>query len=346
MGHRPDPFVEFLKEEGIVAQYSMPGTPQQNGVAEKRNHTLMDMVRRSKGYKFYCPNHTIKFVEGRNDVFLDDDDNSGSEPPRDQLIGIHDPPRDVVMEDGPIDGLPPQVDVVIENANQNPQEVEDVVAPRRSSRIRKPAISSYYIVYLQEVDQECANDGDPLTFSQAMSGEDSNLWHEAMRDELESMAKNQVWDLVELPKGANAIGCKWAYKIKRDSAGNNERYKERLVAKGFTQKEGIDSHETFLPVSKKDTLRIIIALVAHFDLELHQMNVKTAFLNGSLEEEVYMSQPDGFRRKMIVIRIWVKPHMSLALRFTEIDLKVYVRPDIRYAARMLGRYQNNSRMDN
>ena len=88
------------------------------------------------------------------------------------------------------------------------------------------------------------------------------------------MAKNQVWDLVQLPKEAVAIGCKWVYKTKRNASGNIERYKARLVAKGFTKKEGIDYHETFSPVSKKDSFRIIMALVPHFDLELHQMDVK------------------------------------------------------------------------
>ena len=91
-----------------------------------------------------------------------------------------------------------------------------------------------------------------------------------------------------------AIGCKWVFKNKRDSLGNIERYKARLVAKGFTQKEGIDYTKTFSPISKKDFLRIILALVAHFDLELQQMDVKIVFLNGDLEEEVYMKQPEGF----------------------------------------------------
>ena len=100
--------------------------------------------------------------------------------------------------------------------------------------------------------------------------------------------------MLELPNGAKAIGCKWVFKTKRDSLGNIERYKARLVAKGFTQKEGIDYKETFSPVSKKDSLRIILALVAHFDLELQQMDVKTTFLNGDLEEEVYMKKPEGF----------------------------------------------------
>ena len=80
-------------------------------------------------------------------------------------------------------------------------------------------------------------------------------------------------------------------------SGKIERYKARLVAKGFTLKEDIDYTETFFPVSKKDSLRIIIALVAHFDLKLHQMDVKTAFLNGDLQEEVYMDQPFGFSQE-------------------------------------------------
>jgi hypothetical protein len=127
-----------------------------------------------------------------------------------------------------------------------------------------------------------------------MNGDNSTFWFNAMKEEMESMAKNQVWDLVDLPKGAMAVGCKWVYKTKTDASGNVERYKARLVAKGFTQKEGIDYHETFSPVSKKDSFRIIMALVAYFDLELHQMDVKTTFLNGDLEEEVYMKQPEGF----------------------------------------------------
>ena len=97
-----------------------------------------------------------------------------------------------------------------------------------------------------------------------------------------------------MPKEANAIGCEWVYKTKRDSLGNIERYKVRLVTKGFTQKEGIDYTKTFSLVSKKDSLRIILALVAHFDLELQKMDVKTTFLIGDLKEKVYMKQPKGF----------------------------------------------------
>ena len=115
-----------------------------------------------------------------------------------------------------------------------------------------------------------------------------------MEDEIKSMNANIVWDLEIIPKGAKIVGCKWVYKTKLDSQGNIERYKVWLVAKGFMQREGINYNETFSPVSCKVSFRIIMALVAHYDWELHQMDVKTAFLNGDLEENVYMAQPKGF----------------------------------------------------
>ena len=108
------------------------------------------------------------------------------------------------------------------------------------------------------------------------------------------MKKNYVWKLVKPHPNQKAIGSKWGFKTKRDSNGKVERHKARLVAKGFTQKEGVDYTETFSPVSTKDSFRIIMALVAHYNMELHQMDAKTAFLNGELEEVIHMKQPEGF----------------------------------------------------
>ena len=90
-----------------------------------------------------------------------------------------------------------------------------------------------------------------------------------MKDEMESMEDNNVWDLVELPNGSKPIGCKWIFKTKRDSNGSVKRYKARLVTKGFTQKEGIDYRETFSLVSTKNSFRTIMTLMVHFDLVLH-----------------------------------------------------------------------------
>ena len=97
-----------------------------------------------------------------------------------------------------------------------------------------------------------------------------------------------------LPKGCKRVGNKWVFKNKHDSNGNIERYKARFVAKGFSQKNGVDYKETFLPVYKKDSLKIVMTMVTHDNIELQQMNMKTAFLNRDLDEEVYMDQPKGF----------------------------------------------------
>lgn len=190
------------------------------------------------------------------------------------------------------------VEQIIIEPNNNVQltsesEVPKEIVLRRSVRQKKSAISDDYVVYSLEHECDLSMENDPISFKQAMESDNSEKWFNAMKEELKSMDDNQVWDLVQLPQGSKRVGCKWVLKTKRDSKGNIERYKARLVAKGFTQKEGVDYTETFSPVSK-DSLRIILALVAHYDLELHQMDVKTAFLNGDLDEEVYMNQPEGF----------------------------------------------------
>jgi hypothetical protein len=159
--------------------------------------------------------------------------------------------------------------------------------PRRSQRVIRSAISNGYEVYVSE---EIQMEGDPASFEEAMRSAHSSKCLDAMEDEMRSMNVNKVWDLEEIPKGAKTVGCKWVYKTKCDSNGNIERFKARLMAKDFTQREDIDYTETFSPVSCKNSLRIIMSLMTHYDLELHQMDVKTAFLNGDLLENVYMAQ--------------------------------------------------------
>ena len=110
-------------------------------------------------------------------------------------------------------------------------------------------------------------EGDPTSFEEAMRSAHSSKWLEAMEDEMKSMKTNGVWDLETIPKGTKIVGCKWVYKTKHDSKGNIERFKVRLVTKGFTQREGIDYNETFCPVSYKDSFRIKMARVAHYDLD-------------------------------------------------------------------------------
>ena len=135
---------------------------------------------------------------------------------------------------------------------------------------------------------------EPESYQEAIEGDQSLEWKRSMEEEMESLRKNSTWTLVPLPKGRKAVTCKWVLKIKYDQHGEVDRYKSRLVARGFTQKEGIDYDETFAPVAKFTSIRALLALAAERDMDLQQMDVKTAFLNGELEEEVYMTQPEGF----------------------------------------------------
>ncbi|KAK1695764.1 hypothetical protein QYE76_012461 [Lolium multiflorum] len=193
-----------------------------------------------------------------------------------------------VPEDVPVPPAP-----VTEEANDNDHETSSEVAtePRRSTRERTTPDWYDPCLNLMIVDN---NDEDPATYEEAMMSPDSNKWQEAMKSEMGSMYDNKVWTLVDLPDSRKAVENKWIFKRKTDADGNITVYKARLVAKGFRQIQGVDYDETFSPVAKLKSVRILLAIAAFFDYEIWQMDVKTAFLNSDIEEELYMVQPKGF----------------------------------------------------
>ncbi|RVW38473.1 Retrovirus-related Pol polyprotein from transposon TNT 1-94 [Vitis vinifera] len=314
---RPGPFAKYLMECGIVPQYTMPGTPSQNGVAERHLHVwgcpaearpykpnekkldsrtvscyFVGYSERSRGFKFYDPS-TRSFFETGNAKFIEDVELSGREPLRkvvfeEEFVNIpiittghgHVMFNDTIQNVQSITGIqdtpeippaqvmePIQVHQEVTQQPQEPQEPQVQVPLRKSTRERRSTISDDYVVYLQEHEFDMGLEDDPILVSQVKQSSNSEKWIEAMKDEMKSMKDNGVWDLVELPKGVKPIGCKWIFKTKRDSKGNIVRYKARLVAK------------------------------AHYDLELHQMDVKTAFLNDNIDETIYMVQPENFESK-------------------------------------------------
>ena len=137
-------------------------------------------------------------------------------------------------------------------------------------------------------------DDEPTSYREAMKSEDSTKWHMAMKSEIQSMYDNQVWNLIDPPPGVKPVGCKWVFKKKTNMDGNINTYKARLVAKGFKQIHGVDYEETFSPVAMLKSIRILLAITAYYDYEIWKMDVKTAFLNMNLQEDVYMTQPEGF----------------------------------------------------
>ena len=115
-----------------------------------------------------------------------------------------------------------------------------------------------------------------------------------MHEELNNFARNEVWTLEERPQGAKVIGTKWVFRNKQDDQGVVVRNKARLVAKGFSQVEGLDFGETFAPVAKLEAICILLAYAPHHEMKLYQMDVKSTFLNGFINELVYVDQPPGF----------------------------------------------------
>ena len=128
------------------------------------------------------------------------------------------------------------------------------------------------------------------------------------------MRRNNIWDLVELPTSCKTVGCKWVFKTKGDAKGEVDIYNARLLAKGYNNREDIYYRETFSLISTKDSFHIVMAIVAHFDLELYQMNVNTTFLNGDLCEDIYTNQPDSFVENG-------KEHMICKLKMSIYGLK-------------------------
>jgi hypothetical protein len=132
-------------------------------------------------------------------------------------------------------------------------------------------------------------DDTTKTIIEAFASPDADDWKEAVRSEMDSIFSNEIWELVDRPYGCKPVGCKWVFKKKLRPDDTIDKYKARLVAKDYTQKEGKYFFDTYSPIARLMTNRVLLSLAASHGLLVHQMDVKTAFLNGELEEEIYMT---------------------------------------------------------
>lgn len=276
------PGVGHLRVFGCVAYTHVPKEERQKLDSKTKKCTLLGYGSVRKGYRVF-DHSTKKVLYSRNVVF--DEQETGSPPVEEESVQhpvvldtIEDHEHDEEGGDGDDS-----------TTSEDSHGVEPL--PRRSTRERRP------VDYYGFQQANLAIHYEPTTIEEATSCPEKDRWNEAMRKEMKSLKDNKVWELTTLPLEKKAIGSKWVYKVKTNSDGSIERYKARLVAQGFDQRFGSDYDETFCPVVRLESLRTLTALSTQHGLELHHVDVSTAFLNGTLEEEVYMKQPKGYEKK-------------------------------------------------
>jgi hypothetical protein len=170
--------------------------------------------------------------------------------------------------------------------------------PRQAMRESKPPEGSCsYIVMVSNI-KEC----ESSTFEEAV---DREVWRDAMMEEYNSIMNNDVWEVVPRPEGKSVVTSKWLYKLKFVAYGSIEKYKARFMARGFSQVEGFDYDETFSPIARYTSIRALISIAVEMGWKIHQMDVKTAFLNGLIEKEVYIEQPHGFEVHRSHSHVWI-----------------------------------------
>nr|GEU52217.1 hypothetical protein [Tanacetum cinerariifolium] len=359
-------FLDHLKDHGIITHCTPPYTPQHNGVSDRRNRTLLDMVRSMmsqttlpKSFWDYAletvacilnmvPTKKVKKTPYevwhgqapkfsylkvwdcealvKRDTLTKPDK---LEPRSVKCIFIrypketmgssfYYPPENKVLvarkaeflenslitqeASGSLEDLEiiqeedthPSVDTSL-NHEEDDLEIDepqsDIVPIRRS--IRKQHAPDHMCLYIDAEEHELMDLDEPANYKAALLDLESKKWLNAMNVEMQTMKDNEVWVIVELPHNGKTVGSKWLFKKKTVMDEVVHTYKARLVAKGYTQTPWIDYEETFSPVADIRAIRILIAIAAYYDYEIWQIDVKTAFLNGYLNEEVYMEQTKG-----------------------------------------------------
>lgn len=295
------PSVHHFKVFGCLAYAHVTDTQRKKLDPKSIKCVNLGISEESKAYKLYDP-VAKKIIVSRDVIF---DETKGWEwdgkSQKLQSIDVEESVDPSVAEDVNAHGDSSDNESPLQHASETESEEHDaepVVTPR--SR-RPPAWVRDFVTDIENVeDAELHNlavfssNHDPTTYEEAAKFE---IWRKAMDQEIESIERNDTWELTDLPKGSKKIGVKWIYKTKYNEDGKVEKYKARLVAKGYSQQHGIDYNEVFAPVARWDTIRTILALAASNGWNVYQLDVKSAFLHGELVENVYVEQPLGYQKQ-------------------------------------------------
>lgn len=314
-------FEEFLAKNGIIQQTTVPYNPQQNGVAERFNRTLMEMVRcmlidanltkdfwaEAANTATYLLNFIPRNAKSANEKFNNEEVNIGKlhifgercysyipKEKRDKL--------DCKSQECIFLGYEPNGYRLLKMEGEKVIISRDVIFPGEEEHQVEQSKEQKALV----VNEENEMISIPNSYNEAKKNPRWKYWEEAMKSEFESLLENKTWTIEDVPEDKVPIKCKWVYALKRDANGKILKYKARLVARGFSQIEGIDYQETFAPVVRYTSIRFLLAIAAREDLNITQMDVETAFLNGKLEETIFMEQPihfqDGTKRSCKLLK--------------------------------------------
>ncbi|XP_019185052.1 PREDICTED: uncharacterized protein LOC109180022 [Ipomoea nil] len=282
-------FDTFCNQTGITHEYSAPKTPQQNGVVEQKNRTIQEMGRvllNAKGLpqKFWAEavNTACHII---NRVYLRPGTNQTpytlwKESPMPSPMSTQ--PEQETESESESDTDHGNVDIPTRIQKAHP--IQNVIGdPSFGVKTRgKPKRD-----YLQLAGYSCyTSQIEPKNVKEALTDEH---WIKAMQEELGQFERNKVWSLIPKPDNVNVVGTKWIFRNKTDADGNIARNKARLVAQGYSQIEGIDYDETFAPVARLESIRLLLSIACALKFKLFQMDVKTAFLNGYLSEDIYVA---------------------------------------------------------
>nr|GFB16746.1 retrotransposon protein, putative, Ty1-copia subclass [Tanacetum cinerariifolium] len=347
---------QFCGMKGIKREFSVPRTPQQNGINERKNRTLIEAARTMLADSL-LPKHesevilspsssaqsrkqddkTKKEAKGKIPIVRQNSFNStntfSAASPSNAAVSptygkysfidasqLTDDPDMPELEDITYSD---DENAVGAEADFNNLETSITVSPIPTTRIHKDHPVSQIIGDLSLTTQtRSMTREEPKRLHQALK---DPSWIEAMQEELLQFKMQQVWVLVYFPYGKRAIGTKWVYRNKKDERGIVVRNKARLVTQGHTQEEGIDYKEVFAPVARIEDIRLFLAYASFMGFMVYQMDVKNAFLYGTIEEEVYVCQPSGFEDLIILTKYtkWSR-HFMVYIKLLELGMKLWL----------------------